>query len=244
MRRLLSALAVAGLLATAAPADAQIEIPRGGLTINGSITGATDYLFRGISQTRERLSLQAAVDVEHESGIYFGAFVANVRFAGTNARQEVDFLAGYRFELAGFGLDAGVIFYTYPGYTGPPGLDYVEFALTASREIEPVTLRAGVYYSPRFTAGSGEAVYVQGQAVLALPLEFTLTGTLGYQFIERNDRFGTPDYLNYGIALSRPIFGPVAGSVGFYGTDLSRGQCFSGTGLCGQRVLASLTAAF
>lgn len=244
MRRLLIALALAGLFGTAQPARAQLEFPQSGLTLNASITAATDYLFRGISQTRERFAVQAAFDLQHSSGLYIGAFVSNVAFAGTGARQEVDFLAGYRFELAGIRLDAGAIFYTYPGYSGPPTLDYVELALTASREFEPVTLRGGVYFSPRFSGGMGQGLYLQGQVVVALPFELTLTGTLGYQFIERNDRFGAPDYWNYGIALSRPLIGPLAASVGFYGTDLSRGECFNGTALCRPRVMASLTAAF
>ncbi len=244
MRRLVFVLALAGLFAAAQPARAQLEFPQSGITINASLTAATDYLFRGISQTRERFAVQGAFDLQHSSGIYIGAFVSNVAFAGTNARQEVDFLAGYRFELAGISLDAGAIFYTYPGTTGPPGLDYVELALTASREFEPVTLRGGVYWSPRFTGGTGQGLYLQGQLVVALPFEVTLTGTLGYQFIERNERYGAPDYWNYGIALSRPLIGPVSAAVGFYGTDLSRNECFGGTALCRPRVLASLTAAF
>ena len=244
MRRLLAALLAAGLVAAATPAKAQLEMPQAGLTLNASLTAATDYLFRGISQTRERFAVQGAFDLQHSSGLYIGAFVSNVAFAGTNARQEVDFLAGWRFEAAGISWDAGVIFYTYPGYTGPPGLDYVEFALTASREFEPVTLSAGVYASPRFTGGTGQSLYLQGGIEVALPFEFTLKGTLGYQFIERNDRFGAPDYWNYGIALSRSLIGPLSASVGFYGTDLSRGECFGGTQLCRPRVLASLAAAF
>lgn len=244
MKRFFAALALLAGLGAALPARAQIEMPQAGLTLNASLTAGTDYLFRGISQTRERFAVQGSVDLEHASGLYIGAFVSNVAFAGTNARQEVDLLVGWRFEAAGISWDAGVIFYTYPGYRGSPGLNYVEFALTAKREFEPVTLSAGVYVSPRFTAGSGQGLYLQGGVEVALPLDFTLKGTLGYQFIERNDRFGTPDYWNYGIALSRPLFGPLSASVGFYGTNLSRAECFGGTALCRPRVLAALTAAF
>ena len=54
MRKLLLALTAATGLAAAAPASAQITLGETGLTLAPTATIASDYLFRGISQTRSR----------------------------------------------------------------------------------------------------------------------------------------------------------------------------------------------
>jgi uncharacterized protein (TIGR02001 family) len=92
---LIAAFALAG------PAAAQQHIGALDLTAASTPTIATDYLFRGISQTRNRPVAQLTLDVAHDSGLYVGGFLSNVAFAGTDARQEVDLLADYRFEGPG-----------------------------------------------------------------------------------------------------------------------------------------------
>ncbi|MBP0447676.1 TorF family putative porin [Roseomonas sp. SSH11] len=99
------------LLGTAAPAQA-FELEGAGLTIGVTPTVSSDYLFRGISQTRNRPAVQGTIDIQHTSGLYVGAFTSNVSFLGTNARQEVDALAGWRTTVAGVSLDVGGIAYT------------------------------------------------------------------------------------------------------------------------------------
>ena len=94
-------IAAIGLLCAslfAPDASAQQKIESLDLTVTTTPAVATDYLFRGISQTRSRPALQLGLDVAHGSGFYVGAFGSNVVFPGASARQEVDALAGYRFE--------------------------------------------------------------------------------------------------------------------------------------------------
>ena len=101
---------------SASPALAQVELGNG-FSVTGSAVGQTDYMFRNISQTRNRPAVQANLEVSHESGFYVGGFASNVAFAGTDARQEIDALAGFRFELSGLKVDLGGVYYSYPGYT-------------------------------------------------------------------------------------------------------------------------------
>ena len=102
-RCLLRAAAALGFAALgalqAAPAAAQIELGQSGLTLTATPALATDYVFRGISQTRGRPAIQFTGDLAHGSGVYIGTFLSNVAFAGTDARQEIDALFGYRFAL-------------------------------------------------------------------------------------------------------------------------------------------------
>ncbi len=117
----LAAACALGIGGMALPAAAQVNIEALGLTLTATPAAQSDYLFRGISQTRNRPALQLTLDLEHSSGFYIGAFASNVAFLGTDARQEIDALAGYRFELATVKFDIGGIYYTYPGYQAQPG---------------------------------------------------------------------------------------------------------------------------
>lgn len=107
MKNLIKA-ASATLLTSAliAPA-AQAEI-----TANVALT--TDYVWRGISQNQEDPALQGGFDYAHDSGFYLGAWAANVNFG--EASTELDLYAGWSTEFeSGFGLDVGIIEYTYHG---------------------------------------------------------------------------------------------------------------------------------
>lgn len=242
---LLTTAALIGSALLSPCAQAQQKVDELGVTITTTPTLATDYRFRGISQMQRDPALQLSLDIEHDSGLYIGGFVSTVDF-GNDSRLETDALLGYRFELAGISFDLGGIYYGYPGYTEPEGgyrQDFWELAARATREFEPVTLTVGLNYSPDFFFESGQSVYLEGGADIALPFEFTLSGRLGHQWIERNERFGTPDYLTWTVGLSRDLFG-FTFSVSYIGTDLSKRECFGGSNLCGDTVLASVSRTF
>ncbi|MBO1073604.1 TorF family putative porin [Roseomonas marmotae] len=247
-------LAVLGLvtlslvtLGLSRPAAAQMALGDSGLTLTLTPAASTDYLFRGISQTRNRPAIQGTVDLQHDSGFYVGAFATNVAFPGLNARQELDLMAGYRFEAAGASFDLGAVYYAYPGYDKPPGgfqLDYVEAVLKASYTVAPVKLLATAAYSPNFYFRTGDAFYLEGGADVALPAGFTLSGRLGRQWIDRNARYGAPDYATWSVAVSREVIAGFTLSVGYYDTDLSKGECFGGTKFCDARAMVTLSRAF
>ena len=200
------------------PALAQVELGSG-FSVTGSAVGQTDYLFRNISQTRNRPATQGNLELSHESGFYVGGFVSNVAFAGTDARQEVDGLAGFRFKLSGLKVDTGGVYYSYPGYTAASSqydLAFAEGVMKLSYEIDDVTLLGTAAYSPNFFGSSGTGVWLEGGFDWKTPvLDVTLSGRLGYQWIERNERFGALDYLVFGIFLQRDIAAGFSVSVGY-----------------------------
>ncbi len=249
-------LAGAALLLPAGPAAAQTQIESLGLTVTATPAISSDYLFRGISQTRNNWAFQGTLDVEHSSGVYIGAFISNAKFLAdpyNNTRQEVDILAGYRFELAGIKFDAGYIFYSYPGQTKPAGTqlnEYMEVSLRATYTIDPVKLMVAFNYSPNFFGRSGSGYYVEGGADVTLPWEITAFTRVGYQWIERNARFGTPDYLWYSVGLQREVVAGITAAVGYYGTTIDRRDCVpsartpGGQRICDNRVMLTISRAF
>ncbi len=91
-------------------------------TLSANVTLASDYIFRGISQTGHDPAIQGGFDYAHKSGFYLGTWASNVGwiedFQGYNSGNlEIDLYGGYRNSIGdtGIGYDVGAIKYFYPG---------------------------------------------------------------------------------------------------------------------------------
>jgi uncharacterized protein (TIGR02001 family) len=246
--QILGVAAVAGSIALApAAGSAQTTIDSLGLTVTVTPAVVSDYLFRGISQTRGGPAVQGTLDVEHSSGLYVGGFVSNATFVGTNLRQETDFNFGYRTAFGDLKLDIGGTYFGYPGYEKPPGsFDWAwwEVAVRASYQIDPVKLVGSISYSPNFNFESGNATYIEGGFDLALDFGFTAAVRAGYQWVEDNRRWGAPDYGVFSVGVSREIAFGVIGGLTLSHTTLTERDCFGGLSVCGTRFVASVSRPF
>ena len=83
---------LAAATALIAPATAQAK----DIDVSASLTGATDYVWRGVSQSNSDPAVFATVNVS-AGGFYAGAGTENVDFAGI--KQEYDLWAGYTLPL-------------------------------------------------------------------------------------------------------------------------------------------------
>ena len=249
-------LLILSLLA-AAPAAAQIRLGETGLSLTATGTAASDYLFRGISQTRSRPAWQGVAELSHPgSGVYIGGFLSNVNFLGYDATMEVDLYAGARFTVAGFAVDVSAIWYHYAGFTrrgGQARLDYAEGVLRVSRAIGPVTPYAVLVGSPNYFTSSGTGIYVEGGADWQTGWQgINLGARLGYQWIQREANFGTPDYAWWGLVASREFavggIGTAIATLGYYQTSVARADCVPvggrGQDICGARALGSVAFRF
>ena len=105
------ALVLAVALALPGIASAE-DVP---LPISANVTFATDYIFRGISQTDEKFAVQGGFDWASEStGIYIGTWASNVDF-GSDTSVELDVYGGWTKSWGDWGLDLGYLHYDYPG---------------------------------------------------------------------------------------------------------------------------------
>ena len=139
--------------ATAAPAFAQDTEPAAGarpVTVTGSVSIASDYRFRGVSQTNDEMAVQGGITVSHASGLYVGTWGSNLAGWGTfgGANMELDLIAGYKRKLGdNAALDLGVTWYVYPG--GADKTDFAEPYVKLSGSAGPLSLLAGVAYAPK-----------------------------------------------------------------------------------------------
>lgn len=124
-----SAIAAAFLLPVAsyaedapAPAAAAPASP-----FTGNFTIASEYLYRGIAQTRGNPAIQGGFDYAHPSGFYIGTWGSNISWIGdtvpgASASLELDLYGGYKGAITGdLGYDVGVLTYNYPGSNKPTG---------------------------------------------------------------------------------------------------------------------------
>lgn len=242
--------AVAGL-ACHAVQPLLAEGPGGGFSLSGGAAVASDYRFRGISQTDRRFALQGTLSLAHSSGLYatiWGSSIEDYVAAGADA--ELDLVLGYRRSFGGTTLDVGLLYYYYPGSSAAvPGYssDFLEPYVSVSHAFGPVTVKATANYAPSQSAlsvgaGDEDNLYLAGDVSVTIPeTGLTVSAHLGRSF--------GPSYLtigdgytdwNVGVSYSR---GPVTLSVQYVDTDgtfvTPRNRNAAGAG-----VVASVSAAF
>jgi uncharacterized protein (TIGR02001 family) len=154
---------------------------------SGNIALATDYSFRGHSQTDNGPTVQGGFDYSY--GLFYaGTWASNVDF-GIRGTSEFDVYAGLRPTLGPVALDLGLIGYFYPGAADDGAeLDYQEaYAKASVSPIENLTLGAGAFYSPEFTGDTGQGLYGEINAAYKISDMVSLSGAVGTQKVEDVD---------------------------------------------------------
>jgi uncharacterized protein (TIGR02001 family) len=110
----ISTLCLAGSMLAAAPLAMAWESENGEHSVEIGVSVATDYIWRGYSQTNRDPAASGSIDYAHSSGLYVGTWASNVDFAD-DADVEVDIYAGFSNEIGdtGIGYDVGVLRYLY-----------------------------------------------------------------------------------------------------------------------------------
>ncbi|MDM8545146.1 TorF family putative porin [Candidatus Venteria ishoeyi] len=175
-----------------------------GMEISANVSMASDYVWRGFSQTYKKPAIQGGLDLVHDSGLYVGTWASNVRFVpdgavSDGAQVEWDTYLGYSTEFKnGMGLDMGYNHYFYPGANSERNYDFGEFYVKGSYSF----LTLSYNYSPEFFGNSGKAHYVGLGAEYGLPYDITLSGAVGRQNLK-----GDGDYTDWSIGLGKSFFG-------------------------------------
>jgi len=105
------------LMAAALLAGSQAAIAE----ISGNVALASDYIFRGVSQTDNQIAIQGGFDYAWDMGFYVGTWASNVDSSFFDNQRdpqiELDLYGGYSGEYNDFGYDVGYLRYQYPGST-------------------------------------------------------------------------------------------------------------------------------
>lgn len=252
-RSMLLGLAAAAVVAPGAQAEEETSgLFEGDLSANVAVT--TDYRFRGISQTDLLPAIQGGIDyslpLTNYLSVNIGTWASNVDFNdGDDAHIEMDFYAGLSGTIDKFSWSFQFIYYHYPGAESGTNYDYLEIAPSVGYDFGFMSTTAGLNYSPDYFGASGDAVYLYGEVSVPLPiptlqnLQPTFNAHLGYQVIDRNAVFGTPDYLTWSLGVSVTIEGFEL-SLAYVDTDLSQRQCFGGSDLCNATAIFTVSKTF
>jgi uncharacterized protein (TIGR02001 family) len=205
MRRSALAAAHAGVAAllSCGAVDAQV---------NSYATVTSEYVTRGLAASDGAAALQLAVDYQHDSGFFTGAWATNIDIdnaAGGRRSLELDLYAGVHRDLGARWAGAlTVIRYTYPGassgaynsvsptVSGDRRFDYTEWLLGA-QWADRVSIEVG--YSPGVYGTRQAGRHVQAGVTHALASGWVLSGSLG-----RNDlsALRVPAYLYWDLGAS------------------------------------------
>jgi uncharacterized protein (TIGR02001 family) len=214
-----------------------ISAPLAAMAEDSPLTGnfglATDYVFRGISQSQHKPEVSGGFDYTHSSGLYVGTWFSNqdwVNAGGskTNSSLEWDVYGGYRGSLpADFGYDVGLIHYDYPGdrsghAAGIPTPDTTEAYVSLSWKFLSVKYSNAIskYFIAWGDDGSGgnSQIKTQGSDYLELNANYDmgggwgLIGHVGHQRVKHASQIETdygltssPSYNDWKVGVSKDI---------------------------------------
>ncbi|MBX9591642.1 MAG: TorF family putative porin [Hyphomonadaceae bacterium] len=202
----LASFAVASAMGAALPAGPALAdgpIKRGSIkdtvaapapricTLSANVALATEYVFRGVSQTAEGPAIQGGFDAT--CGIFYaGVWASNLDWGSVGgndvANIEIDWYAGIKPKTGRITWDLGVIYYSYPSSIDFTGFDnnYLEIKVGGSAEIwKDGTLGVAVFFSPDYQYETGNVWTVETGFSQILPkvgmFTPTVSALLGYQ---------------------------------------------------------------
>ncbi len=219
-----------------------VQSPVGEFDVSMTATLATDYIWRGQSQTAGKGAVQGSLDIAHESGLYAGIWASNVdgNFAfagndGSGADVEFDYYLGYGNNITeDISYDVSVIKYEYPGASV---WNYYEFMPS----ISAYGFTLGYKYA--FETDSGEnPTYTYLSYEYELPAGFGLLASVG----RTDQKAGGDDYNDWAIGLGKTIAG-LDFAVTYTDSDFGDAECvetYGKKGYCDSNVTLSVSKSF
>ena len=239
-RRFLPTLSLSGLALVASPsmaadpdapaADPAVTAaaaPTPDWTFPGSVDIASEYIFRGLTQTNKDPALQGGIEIDHVSGFYAGAWGSNISwlsdltklgYGDVSSSLELDGYIGYRFKFTeAWGLDFGLYTYYYPGdypggFTSPNTTEvYValSYAIASLKYSHTLSNAFGI-------AGTKNSGYLDLSANWEFTPGWVLNGHVGHQDI---NGLGVASYTDWKFGVTRNLDGNWSVAVAYSDTN-------------------------
>lgn len=189
-------------------------------SFGGSLTLATDYMFRGISNSNNRPQVQGDLNWSHGSGVYAGVWASNTDFGGPGNSMEIDPYLGFANAIGDTGLsyDVGAWSYNYPG--SQSDFDYTEYYAILTHAAGGLSVSPSLWYTDNYF-GDDFLDEVNGMAYDVtvahdLPRQYSVSARVGEQTFGsgRSDL----DYVYYDIAVAKD-WRDFTVELGWYDTD-------------------------
>uniref|UniRef100_UPI001B8C61D6 TorF family putative porin n=1 Tax=Collimonas silvisoli TaxID=2825884 RepID=UPI001B8C61D6 len=197
---LITVIAVAAF--TTGPSQAEEAVPDNSLTFNASL--ASDYRFRGISQTRLKPALQGGADYSNNpSGLYAGTWLSTLKWvkdSGGDGNIEWDIYAGKKGNFTqDLSYDFGVLSYVYPSNDLHPDADTTE--LYGQLGYGPAYLKYSQSLTNLFGAvNSKNSGYLDIGANIDVSNGYTVNLHAGHQTVKNNS---TLSYNDWKVGLTK-----------------------------------------
>ncbi len=191
-----TSLAVAIIAATAGFSQASYA------AVEANIGATSNYLWRGVSQSSDGVSVSGGLDYSHESGFYAGTWIGAIDFGSGNGTEN-DYYLGYGGEAGDFGYDVGYIYYAYPE-SGFEDSNFGEIYFNGSY----ADFGFGVAYTVNSQVAEGSLfdtgdMYYNVSYGFELPEEYTLGLTYGYYDF---DAGSDSDYGHFQVDIAKGDF--------------------------------------
>ncbi len=167
-------------------ADDVATPPAPAITVNASLLAATDYVWRGFSQTNQNPAVFAEIDLASH-GFYLSGRTENVKFAGI--KQEYDGWGGYVQPIGPIKLDVGFVRYGY--INGAINTDTLEGKVALSGDIGKLNAHVAGFVTGNYFGTHNAAEYYEVGGSYPLMPKLTLTGALGHQTVNHDFHYDT-----------------------------------------------------
>jgi len=234
----LSILSAALTVGLALPAYADNK-----LTLSGSASFTTDYMFRSISNTNQQPAVQPEFDLTY--GIFWAYMWGSNTAFGRNI--EIDYGAGISPKWKDITFTIGGLAYTYPGEND---IDYFELKSGAAWAKGQWSLGVTDYWSPNNFQAFGESNAIEGTIGYAFKGKIlwnffspSISGTVGFQSYEKV----ADDYTYWNAGLTLGFLNHWSADVRYYDTNYNETQCFIQSGgrqNCDARAVGTIKVTF
>jgi uncharacterized protein (TIGR02001 family) len=190
----------AGALMAASLGTMSLALADSPHSFSANIGVASNYVWRGVTQTDDKPSVSGGLDYAHSSGFSAGTWVSNVDF-GTDANYELDLYAGYDFDLGNEDVSLGLntIFYAYPDEDG--NTNFWEIGISGGYK----WFSAGIQYTVWNGSGNDGGYFTDGDIYYFGAFDYTLPYDFGL-----NLHGGYYDFSNDtapGVEVADPMVG-------------------------------------
>jgi len=260
MKKLILASAMAAAF-TGGFAQAE-EAAKSDHVISYNVGATSDYVFRGISQSRNRPAFSGGVDYAHApTGIYAGTWVSTISWiddaysqanvADNSSRPrtpyEQDFYGGIKGgDAAGLNFDVGAIYYYYPrnklhtslgGLSAGTGLNANTAEVYGKIGYGPVYFKVNYAVGDAFwTSNKSGSYYLDLGADIPVMDGLTVNAHAGRFVFKQDTAFLTNTAYNYSdwkVGLTKDFGNGLSGALAATGTNAGSVWNFNSTGYLG-----------